>query len=392
MAPLTAGGARLGTTAKSSTLVETLSEGKAHRALKYQGLSQGRRWLVKAAKKAEPSKFPGDVYRTCDCRWVNHGEAGIAVTPKFAAAHYVGLATCGSVWACPICGARIQERRRPEIQAAIDWANREALAVVMVTFTFPHRSWQSLDDLVMMQRDAFRRMRSSGQWTKLCKRMGYKGLIRALEITHGVNGWHPHTHELWFLEDVPEGFRELLSKRWLKSCADAGLIDLSDQKQVDAFMKHAVDVRQDVTCGEYLAKLDDSRRWGFAEEMSKATSKAGRAKGVHPHHFLARRAEGDEALYVEYVTVTKNRRCRQLYWSPGLKNTVGINDLTDEELAEESQEAAEILGMFSSDDLKVIKGNDALAEALDAAEEGFARGGMGEGWRAVQMFLQALRI
>ena len=41
-------------------------------------------------------------------------------------------------------------------------------------------------------------------------------------------------------------------------------------------MQHGVDVKEDVDCGDYLAKQDDSRRWGFAEELSKATSKAGR--------------------------------------------------------------------------------------------------------------------
>ena len=53
---------------------------------------------------------------------------------------------------------------------------------------------------------------------------------------------------------------------------------MNDEKLVDAFMQHGVDVKEDVDCGDYLAKQDDSRRWGFAEELSKATSKAGRAQ------------------------------------------------------------------------------------------------------------------
>ena len=146
---------------------------------------------------------------------------------------------------------------------------------------------------------------------------GFKGLIRSLEVTHGANGWHPHTHELWFLKGSAEGLQSLLAGLWVKACEKAGLIAVNDEKLVDAFMQHGVDVKEDVDCGDYLAKQDDSRRWGFAEELSKATSKAGRAKGVHPHHFLVRKAPGDRERYIEYVQAMKGRR--QLFWSNGLK-------------------------------------------------------------------------
>ena len=116
---------------------------------------------------------------------------------------------------------------------------------------------------------------------------------------------------------------------------------MNDEKLVDAFMQHGVDVKEDVDCGDYLAKQDDSRRWGFAEELSKATSKAGRAKGVHPHHFLVRKAPGDRALH-QYVQAMKGRR--QLFWSNGLKAQVGVDDVSDEVLADESQKLRKYWG------------------------------------------------
>jgi len=36
------------------------------------------------------------------------------------ALYYAGLQTCGSPWACPLCSAKISERRREEVQQAID--------------------------------------------------------------------------------------------------------------------------------------------------------------------------------------------------------------------------------------------------------------------------------
>ena len=381
----------LGTTAKSSLRTGS-EEGqrKAHRALKYQALSQGRYWLVSQAKAEKPQEKPGDVYRTADCRYVNHGEVAVNISPVHKAAHYSGLVTCGSVWACPVCASRIQERRRPEVQKAIDWAKERGYQVVMVTFTFPHKSWQTLEELLTRQADAFKRLRKGRPWDTMKADRGFKGLIRSLEVTHGANGWHPHTHELWFLKGSSEGLQSLLAGLWVKACVKAGLVAVNDEKLTEAFMAHGVDVKADVDCGDYLAKQDDSRRWGFAEELSKATSKAGRAKGVHPHHFLVRKASGDRAHFVEYVQAMKGRR--QLFWSHGLKALVGVDEVSDEVLADESQEAAEVLGRMTSKDWGVVRGNDARAELLDAAEEGFAVGGAHEAWRRVQLFLAALRL
>lgn len=375
----------LGTSAKSSS-TSTETTQKAGRALRYQATSQARQWLLQQATAEFPGRFAGDIYRTVDCRFVQFQAVGVNYSRTYEAAHYSGLVTCGSIWACPICAARVQERRRPEIQQAIDWAHARGYTVAMVTFTFPHRSWQRLRELLERQADAFRRLRSGRKWQQLKAAIGFEGLIRSLETTHGQNGWHPHTHELWLLRGSAEGLQEELAGQWLNACRKAGLVDICDDALVEAFMEHGVDVKQDVDCGDYLAKQDDSRKWGFAEELAKSTSKAGRAKGVHPHHFLVRRAEGDRDRYVEYVQAMKGRR--QIFWSHGLKEKVGVVDATDEELATDAREAADVLGMLNADDWGVVRGNDARAELLDVVEGAEAQ----DRWPAVQRFLAALRI
>lgn len=370
----------LGTNAKSS---DTPPESpvsravKANRALRYSALSQARHWLVGQAKNERPESYPDKVFRTAACRWVNHGDVGVMYSQQFQAAHYSGLVTCGSVWACPVCAARIQQRRRTEIQQAIDWAKAQGHTIVLVTFTFPHKSWQGLQGLLDGQADAFKYLRYSRGY----RRLKPKGLIRSLEVTHGANGWHPHTHELWIMEDREQRLQPDLSELWLAACTKAGLVDPEDIQRVAAFMAHGVDVKYDMDAGDYLAKQDDSRTWGFADEVSKATSKAGRAKGVHPHHFLVRKDKGDFERFVEYVKGMKGKR--QLYWTNGLKKLVGITDVTDETLADESREPADLLALLSDDDLNLVRCNDAFAETLDAAESG--------GWAAIQALLGALR-
>lgn len=370
----------LGTTAKSSVSHSEKplqAAVKAHRVLRYQAHSQGRQWLVAQAKVQAPEKYAGDVFRTADCRYVSHGDVAVNYSQQFQAAHYSGLVTCGSVWACPVCASRIQQRRRTEIQQAIDWAKAQGHTIVLVTFTFPHKSWQGLKGLLDGQAEAFKRLRETSRYRKLRP----KGLIRSLEVTHGANGWHPHTHELWIMKDREQRLQPVLSELWLAACTKAGLVDPEDIQRVAAFMAHGVDVKYDMDAGDYLAKQDDSRTWGFADEVAKATSKAGRAKGVHPHHFLVRKDSGDAERYIEYVKGMKGKR--QLYWTNGLKKLVGITDVTDETLADESQEAADLLGRLTPDDWNLVRSNDARAELLTAAESG--------GWAAVQTFIGALR-
>lgn len=376
LAPSEAGSeASLGTTAKSSSALAEKGS-KATRALRYQAQSEARHILRSDARKAFPDKYAGDVYRTADCRYVNHGDIGVRLSPQYFSAHYAGLVTCGSVWACPVCASRIQERRRLEIEQAISWADSEGLTCVLVTLTFPHRAWHRLADLIAQQRQAFTLLRK----TRAYRSIKPVALIRSLEVTHGSNGWHPHTHELWFCEQGSVPSHSRLTELWQASCVKTGLLDAADDAQVAAFAIHAVDIKRDMTSGDYLAKQDDSRSWGFSHEVSKATSKSGRKKGVHPHHFLVRKAPRDSEHFLEYVQAMKG--ARQLFWSPGFKARVGLEDLDDVTVADESRESADLLALLTPEQWALVRGNDARAELLDVAES--------QGLPGIESFLNSI--
>ncbi|MFM9718814.1 hypothetical protein ACKI15_46290, partial [Streptomyces galilaeus] len=70
-----------------------------------------------------------------------------------------GLAVCGSVWSCPVCAAKIQERRRVEIAQGFDWAYANNKKIIMVTFTIPHYVNQRLAELITKMREAFSGLR-----------------------------------------------------------------------------------------------------------------------------------------------------------------------------------------------------------------------------------------
>lgn len=377
----TAAGA-LGNTAKSSPPTGERGKHQVKRAERYEALSFARFILGKYAKTVDPKREPGDLYRTHDCRYVRRDRTvGVHFSAATQSAHYSGLATCGSVWACPVCCALIQQRRRSELALLISWAYANDYRPCMVTFTFPHKSFDSLQQLKERQRDAFVRLRRGSPWERFKKRCGFGGLVRSLEVTHGENGWHPHTHEIWLIRHLSpiqqSAFLGDLKDRWKKVCIAAGLLDPADQSQLFAFDIHAVDVRFGVNDSDYLAKQDSSRAWGVDREVATASSKSGRAKGVHPHEFLIRRRKGDAARYLEYVNGMAGSR--QLFWSHGLKELVGVEDVTDEVLADESLTPSDLLGGLSADDWALIRRKRLRAQLLDAAESG--------DWRVVQRFL-----
>lgn len=391
----------LGTTAKSSSRSEweaerdtpidrapAPGEGRsAARAERYHALSVARLWIALRMRKIDPDRLPGDVYRTHDCRYVRRARTvDVHYSQELASAHYTNLATCGSVWACPVCTQVIQQRRRLELAMLIDWAYANGFSPAMVTFTFPHRSFDTLADLKARQADAFKRLRSGRRWQAFKADFGFGGLVRSLEVTFGANGWHPHTHEIWLIRDLDGAqrarFENAIRERWQEVCIRAGLLDGDDRDQLHAFGLHSVDVRFQVSQSDYLAKQDASRAWGVDREVASATSKKGRRSGVHPHEFLVRRSRGDLSRYFEYIHAMKGSR--QLYWSPGLKDAVGIVDIDDDQAAEVSGTPADLLGSLSASEWDVVRRQGQRARLLDLAETG--------DWGQVRAFLVALGV
>ena len=360
----------LGITAKSSPPPSREIGAREARAQRYQALHQARVWIGRRVNVLLPDvQFPGDVFRTFDCR---HARTSCMVEVRHTEglpANYRNLATCGSVWACPVCASKIQERRRLELEHLVEWADGQGLQAIMVTFTFPHTGFDSLGDLLARQADAFKRFRRGSPFTKLKDSIGFQGLVRSLEVTHGLaNGWHPHTHELWLVDSkVGENIRGRLVELWERACIAAGLLDPADHAKILAFRQHSLDVRLNATSGEYLAKQDSSRKWGITQEVAKATSKAGKAKGVHPHEFLIRKAKGDESRYFEYLEAMKGKR--QLFWSPGLKERCSLADISDGE-ASLGGDDLDLLGNLNQDEWDFIRSRRLAAQVLDAAEIG----------------------
>ena len=375
----------LGTNVESSSPSKELSKTlkrKFRRVERYRLQYYARNLLAMRGKRMYESgeiSHPLNIHKTAKCMRVRFKKAvGVYLSREHNSAFYSGLVVCGNVYACPVCAAKVQERRRDEIAHLFKAAYKGDLGskkkVIMVTLTFSHKFGDDLSELLVKQSEAFRLLRSGKAWSNKKKQVGFAGLIRSLEVTYGINGWHPHTHEAWVVDksvDV-DSFREWLAVRWYNICLKVGLVVVEKKEH---FLERSVQIVDDCKCSSYLSKQADSRNWGFDHELAKSTSKEGKSFGKHPFLLLREYAEGNERsgqIFLDYVFAMSGKA--QIFWSSGLKSKVGLKDKSDQDLAEENVDSADLLATLSAADWRMILKSDnrdgvTRTGLLDAAED-----------------------
>lgn len=346
----------------------------SNRIKRYKLIKNARNYLLNFARKTNiKTNELHKLSRTINCKHaLNSNSQMVAVDFNSKNAFYTGLQTCGSVWTCPICAARITEVRRQEIATAIDEAYKLGYQSAMITFTFPHNNTMSLEDTLNKQSKALALFRKGNVWTCYKKKVNFLGLIRALEVTHGVNGWHPHTHELWLIDPKTKerAFKAFILQRWIECLKKVGLLPLNPSKQqLEAVKKHSVDVKMNCKASDYIAKADSSANWGIDRELAKAANK-GKGKGLHPFELLAEDTKKNQTLFIEFVQSIKGKS--QLFWSHGLKEKLGIKQLSDEEIAENEEDDDEPMHnkqiFFTEKEWKLILNKEYRAQILNRFE------------------------
>lgn len=384
--PRSGSGCSLGTNAKSSTpqkacqvstvqrrRLDALLKGEDSRALRHVMLSQARDLLYSEGKR-DGLQYPRNYHQTAKCMHTRHSDRVSVHKPETGNNFYKGIVSCGRVFSCPVCAAKVQEVRRQEISKTFDWAYSQCHKVIMVTLTFPHGDHQSLRDLILMQRDALKRFRAGNPYRKIRESVGYVSFIRSLECTWGKqNGWHPHTHEAWIVHkdaDV-EKLRQKLINRWYTVCLKSGLLT-QDYEKKDSFYDYSIQITDNCSNSDYLAKLDDSKQWGMDKELAVSSVKQGNGKGKHPFELLAMSIDGDALSGQKYVEFVDGMRgATQIYFAAGLKDMVGIRDLSDEEIVdEETQKENVLLGMLTIHEWRKVAKYDLQARVLHMSETG----------------------
>jgi hypothetical protein len=264
---------------------------------------------------------PDTPQRQRDCGAVPIGDA-VQIRAKDASAYYAGLETCGNVWLCPVCSAKIHHRRVDELRDALTIWEAAGHAASLITITVPHDPGDRLATLVAAERAAWKQITAGGSWQRLKKRLGIAGHVIALEFTWGdANGWHPHYHVLLIHDrDLDAAaiatVHAHIHARLAAACRAHGL---RPPGQV-----HAVRIDPNISAtaaGAYLAKGGD---WTPAEEMTRGDLKTSRVGSRTPFQILADYYQTgdtrDRDLWREHSRVT--RGLAAVRWSRGLRTLI----------------------------------------------------------------------
>lgn len=269
-----------------------------------------------------------------------------------------GVKTCGSVWACPVCAAKVAEQRRQELDHAMVKHTAAGGYAYLLTFTFPHYVGQSLAELMPGFDKARQQFQNSKGWKKVMGKGGTAariGGVTSLEVTYGAgNGWHPHLHMLVFCDAgaFQEGAAdeqgrlssaaiEYFRGLWVSKLEKNHLVDGSNRQWANTY---ALDVRGGAQAAEYIAKWGHDEKWGMSSELASSHAKMGKRDtwGTRDHYtpfqLLAMADTGDGhaiRAFREFVYAFDGKR--MLTWSPGLKDHFGIAEMSDEEAAGEQE-------------------------------------------------------
>lgn len=342
-----------------------------------------QRFILQAVAR---SLFPKSRLDKCLRLRCAHQDVQVWRSTEHQTTHYKGLQTCGSVWRCPVCSAKIAERRRVEIVQAMDAHKAVGGCVNLLTLTCPHQLKDNLADLLAKQAKAINRFFNDRVVKALLADMGTIGKIKALEVTHGRlsdqnNGWHPHYHLLMFQgvgallvtfdQHQMTDWQVRLYLQWAKACKGSGLGEPS--------FAHGLKLDDGSKAAKYVSK------WGLEDEMTKGHTKKA-LHGETPFDFLRAYLDDDQdkqaaALFVEFAKTFEGKK--QLTWSKGLKKLYQVADKTDEVLAAESDDKARLLGMINLDQWRDVLAVEGRASVLSLAASG--------GWEAVALYLASIK-
>jgi hypothetical protein len=295
---------------------------------------------------------------------------------------------------------RICRERAEEVRTLVQRHRDTGGGVYMLTLTMPHDALDALGPMRRHVSAAWRKATSGEVYRRLKNKLKIVGTVRAMEVTNGPSGWHPHLHILILtaerLENKSSGllgsdaitYKTVVARRW------ARYITSRNSETGKAYRapsrEHGVSFVASHR-DEYIAKL------GLADELTRGSWK--RSKELAGYRTplqvlrdiagakLEKRApvKRDVALWREYAA--EMRGARQLTWSRGLRVKYDMGpEQTDLQLAE--REEADAGAIVYSIDAAVwdrwLRNNwSARAEILSGAEL--------RGWEGVQAVFDRLK-
>lgn len=315
--------------------------------------------------------------RVRDCgRPLGSGEVTVRVSGGVgspdAIAGFGGLATCGSVWACPVCSAKVANNRQADIETIVNEHMARGGDVAMLTLTMRHRKGQALKKLWKEGVAAGWKAATNGAgWKRDKQEHGVSHYVRVVEVTHGDNGWHVHVHALLLGENFQDSDKlmqlgQRMFARWSVKLQKQGFAAPIEHKGGLKIQRIAPGKEAANALADYFTKagMDPDVEWNEKYAQARADAKNAREM-AHKVSMEAARSDLKEAkhgnrtpwgilsdflktgdlddldLWHEYEEGSKGKR--QVVWSHGCRAEYGLDEeKSDEEIAEEEHNGEDV--------------------------------------------------
>jgi hypothetical protein len=283
-------------------------------------------------------------------RYMIDKDAGVQVRSRDGVVGYSGLTSCGSIWCCPPCNARITAHRRLEVALGLANALGEGSSAAFGAYTLRHHAGQRLNGLWPALSACWNAVAMDRRVREVRADLGAFGLVRAAEVTVGANGWHPHLHpvhlfdrEVSFL-DVADLHAEQF-RAWSASAHRLGL----DAPLAIAQELHLV--VGDGAANDLAAYAVKAVSWEMTSTQTKSRT---RAEGSRtPWDVLRSVVDDGDAddldLWHDWEAASKGKKA--LTWSRGLRARLGLEvvEESDEDIVGRSVGGAEDAGLVVTD-------------------------------------------
>lgn len=254
-----------------------------------------------------------------------------------------GLYTCGSVWVCPVCNARVMTQRGKEIESALAlWTERGGF-FVFETLTLSHRPGDSVAKQRSCMNAAWRAI-NNGSFKSKHQKYGQQGYFRIAEVTSGENGEHLHLHvmrfiERWLPSDELQDWKDAIFNKW------ANAVEAQGMRRPSAKFHDFQQVEVAENISGYFTKNYDNPR-----EASDALLTGGNANTSMWHVLDQAIANPQSDAARRWNAYEKDTLgMKQITWSRGLRATLGMGaEKSDEELAEEHERFEPIIEIKST--------------------------------------------
>jgi hypothetical protein len=318
----------------------------------------------------------GEAVATCGHRisgqWEAYGEKA-AVYRKGRFGHFwSGVQQCGSVWACPVCAAKIARARALQVAETVSKFQEAGGNVGMLTLTQSHERADSLETHLTALKDRWRRMKGQRFWKDAVKAGELVGGVTGTEVTDSAtSGWHPHLHVLLYLrKNLPlDRACELLMKLEAAWCEMA----TADGFVANPAAQHFRFATTGKAAGDYVTKF------GVEWEITHGHQKTGNGSRT-PWDILRainETAPGPEraalvARFREYFAAFKGKKQLTPF---GLVREEWGQDPEDEEIANtetRDEREASVVFAVSTDTIRAI----ARRKLFGAIDEAYSASGM----------------